>query len=148
MNFALSVPTGNASPVGTYHFADTGGPRRLMSFNDSAGPQRLMRFEMTGSRWSAQLAPRREPVRAVLLNALHTKRLAMPLSVLVERDENLYLAQTIDFPLYGIGDTPAEAVDALKWELEALYAELMEDDNFSEEWLNRKNLLSAIVVPA
>ena len=82
----------------------------------------------------------------VQLHTLVTKRLLSPLSVIVEREENGYLAQTIDMPLYGFGDTANEAISTLQAEIESLYHDLMQDNKFSDEWLMRKKLLSAIVM--
>ena len=76
---------------------------------------------------------------------LTTKRLLAPLSVLVEQDGDEYIAQTVDLPLYGSADTAHEAIEILKSEIESLYNDLMEDDNFSDEWLTRKKLLRAVV---
>ena len=86
-----------------------------------------------------------EPAMFTQILSLETKRLLAALSVLVEQDGPEYIAQTIDFPLYGSGDTPSEAIEMLKSEIESLYNDLMEDDNFSNEWLTKKKLLSAIV---
>lgn len=82
----------------------------------------------------------------VFLNSLVSKRLVAPLSVLLEQDEGSYLAQTVDMPLYGVGNTPLDAIKALQMEVESLYNDLMGDDNFSDEWLARKKLLAAIVI--
>ena len=79
------------------------------------------------------------------LHSLETKSLRAPLSILIEQDGPGYIAQTIDMPLYGAGDTAHEAIEMLKSEIESLYNDLMEDDNFSGEWLTRKKLLAAIV---
>ena len=80
------------------------------------------------------------------LHTLTTKRLLSPLSAIVQTDGDGYLAQTIDMPLYGFGDTVDEAIRGLQVEIESLYDDLMQDNDYSEEWLMRKKLLSAIVV--
>jgi len=55
-----------------------------------------------------------------------------------EPDENGYIARTAEIPLYGVGDTPEEAVDMLKREIEPLFDDLRENDQFTEEWLRIK----------
>ena len=77
--------------------------------------------------------------------SLETKRLLTPLSILVEKDGQGFIAQTIDLPLYGSGDSVNEAIEMLKSEIESLHRDLMEDDNFSDEWLTKRKLLAAIV---
>ena len=79
------------------------------------------------------------------IHELATKRLLTALSILIEQDGDGYIAQTVDLPLYGSGDTAHAAIEMLKSEIESLHNDLMEDDNFSDEWLTRKKLLSAIV---
>lgn len=86
-----------------------------------------------------------EVPKFLLIHTLETKRLLAPLSVLVEKDGQGFLAQTIDLPLYGSGDSMYEAIEMLKSEVESLHKDLMEDDNFSDEWLTKRKLLAAIV---
>jgi len=50
-------------------------------------------------------------------------------------------------PLYGSGETALDAVRSLQADIESLYFDLLEDDNFSDEWMARKKLLSALVLP-
>ncbi|HQU73709.1 MAG: hypothetical protein KDI06_19320 [Calditrichaeota bacterium] len=80
------------------------------------------------------------------INTLVKHSLARPLEVLVEYDGEGYLARTIDLPLHGYGDDPIEAIEMLREEIETVYSELMEDDEFSDEWLNYKKLLNEIIV--
>ena len=62
----------------------------------------------------------------------------------MERDGESFLARTIEIPLYGHGKDFIEAVDALKYEIESLYEDLMEDNNFTEEWLKIKEYMKMI----
>ncbi len=79
------------------------------------------------------------------LNILKTKKLSRPLDILVEYDEDYFLARATDFPIHAGGSDPIEAVENIKQEIEDLYNELLEDDNFSAEWLNYKSFLMEIV---
>ncbi len=74
---------------------------------------------------------------------LPNKELRAPIEVVVERDGEAFLARTLELPLYGHGDDVIEAIGALKSEIETLYDDLMEDDNFSTEWLRIKEYLKA-----
>lgn len=67
--------------------------------------------------------------------------LRQPLSALLENGGDGFIARAIDLPLFGYGDDPIEAVNNLKAEIESLYYDLMEDDQFSLEWLNYKRFL-------
>jgi len=82
----------------------------------------------------------------VKINILPSKSLKEPLDAVVEPDANGFIARTVDLPLYGSGDDVVEAIDALKCEIESLYNDLMEDDEFSEEWLRIKGFLEERIV--
>lgn len=87
-----------------------------------------------------------EYCRFVQINTLTTKRLSRAIDIIIEFDEEYYIARSLDFPLYACGDDTFEAIQNLKDEIESVYFELQEDDNFSDEWLNYKNLLNSIVI--
>lgn len=82
----------------------------------------------------------------VKLNMLETKRLRNPLDVIIEEDDEGFIARAVDFALFGYGDDRIEAIDALKFEIESLYFELIEDDNFAEEWLSIKSFLKESII--
>ena len=82
----------------------------------------------------------------IKLNMLITKRLSIPLDVVIEPDDDGFIARTIDMPLYGFGDDIIESINALKYEIESLYNDLMEDDNFSDEWLQIKKFLKESII--
>ncbi|NOX34472.1 MAG: hypothetical protein GXP56_12190 [Deltaproteobacteria bacterium] len=82
----------------------------------------------------------------IKLNMLETKRLRNPLDVIIEEDSEGFIARTVDFSLFGCGDDRIEAIDALKFEIESLYFDLIEDDNFTEEWLSIKNFLIELII--
>lgn len=79
------------------------------------------------------------------INVLFGRNLNRPIKLILEPDSEGYIARTIDLPLYGYGDDPVEATQNLKYEIESLYEELMEDDNFSDEWLKYRELLRRII---
>lgn len=79
------------------------------------------------------------------ISTLRTLNLVKEISIIVEYDEGGYLARSVDFPLYAEGDDSVEAIENLKNEIEILFYELQEDDNFSEEWLNYKRFLNNII---
>ncbi|MDD3293246.1 MAG: hypothetical protein A4E69_01044 [Syntrophus sp. PtaB.Bin138] len=81
----------------------------------------------------------------VQINFLKTRRLKTPLSVVVEPDGGEFIARSVDLPLYGAGEDLLGAIRALKSDIEALHEELLEDDNFSEEWLRYKSFLQEII---
>jgi hypothetical protein len=80
------------------------------------------------------------------INRLLKKNLSKPLGVIVEPDADGFIARTPDFPIYGFGDDIIEAIDALKAEIESLYYDLMEDDNFTKDWLSVKKILTILVI--
>lgn len=78
---------------------------------------------------------------SLIINFLGGKPLKRPLSVLIEKDDNEYIARTPDLPLYGLGESKMEAIDALNREVASLYDDLMKDDDYSDEWLQIKAFL-------
>ncbi len=82
----------------------------------------------------------------IKINLLPTKSLRTPLDAIVEQDDDGFIARITDVPLYGYGDDPVEAIDALKCEIESLYDDLMEDDDFTEEWLTIKDFLKKRII--
>jgi tetratricopeptide (TPR) repeat protein len=75
--------------------------------------------------------------------ALNTKikeiKFKKPIHTTISKDDDAYFADCVEFPtLYGVGNTVDEAGDMLFNELYSLYIDLMEDDNFSQEYLTIK----------
>jgi len=77
----------------------------------------------------------------VRISRLPNRNLVSPLDAVVESDGDGYIARTIDFPLYGNGEDPIEALDNLRANIEELYEDLLEEDEFTEEWLSIKRFL-------
>ena len=88
----------------------------------------------------------RRNVGFIKINLLASKKLSAPLDIIVEPDEDGFIARSADIPLYGYGDDALEALDALKCEIESLYDDLMEDDKFTDEWLRIKELLHERII--
>lgn len=82
----------------------------------------------------------------IKINLLRSKNLRAPLDAIVEPDDDGFIARTTDIPLYGYGDDPIEAIDALKYEIESLYDDLMADDQFTDEWLRVKEFLQERII--
>jgi hypothetical protein len=77
----------------------------------------------------------------VKINFLPNKNLRVPIEVTIQRDGEGFIARTLEIPLYGYGEDYYEAIAALKREIESLYDDLMEDDNFTDDWLKIKKFL-------
>lgn len=77
----------------------------------------------------------------VEINRLTRKTLSPPLTVIVELDGDGFIARSPDLPLYGYGEDRIEAIEMLKDEIESLYEDLMEDDDFSDDYLRIKRFL-------
>jgi hypothetical protein len=87
----------------------------------------------------------RPPPNFIRIFMLATRNLKRPLDVIIEPDEDGFIARNADLPLYGNGEDPNEAIEMLKREIESLYEDLMEDENFGEKWLRIKRFLSEII---
>ncbi len=85
---------------------------------------------------------RKESVGYVRINSLPNKILRGSLDVVIEVDGDGYIARTIDLPLYGNGEDAIDAVEMLKHEIESLYDDLMNSDDFTEDWLKVKGFLA------
>ncbi len=77
----------------------------------------------------------------VKIDCLPHKKLLSQLDLIIETDSNGFIARTPDIPLYGHGKDPIEAIDSLKYEIETLYDDLMEDNEFTDDWLRIKEYL-------
>ncbi len=77
----------------------------------------------------------------IRLNILPNKQVIRPIEAIIEQDEDGFIARTIEIPLYGHGLDPMDAVQSLKHEVESLYDDLMEDDEYTDYWLKIKEYL-------
>jgi len=87
-----------------------------------------------------------ENLGVIRINILPSKILKEPIEAVVERDGETFLVRTLEMPLYGSGEDVKEAVDALKCEIESLYDDLMENNDFTDEWLRIKEYLKARII--
>lgn len=88
---------------------------------------------------------KQEEFYRVQINSLISKHLKRPIDIIIEYDEIYYIARSLDLPLYSTGEDVYEAIHNLKHEIENVYLELLEDNNFSDEWENYKIFLSGII---
>lgn len=94
------------------------------------------------------LEQRRIEIRSIFSVKLHllpSKQLNPPLDVIVEQDDGGFIARPVGLPLYGYGEDPNEAIEMLSREIESLYDDLVEDDDFSDKWLRIKRFLSEVI---
>ncbi|MGR3178919.1 MAG: hypothetical protein ACUZ8E_12775 [Candidatus Anammoxibacter sp.] len=77
----------------------------------------------------------------VKIDCLPHKKLLSQLDVVIEPDSEGFIARTPAMPLYGYGEDPIEAINSLKYEIETLYDDLTEDDEFTDDWLRIKEYL-------
>jgi len=80
------------------------------------------------------------------IERLDRKSLRTPMDVFIETDEEAFWARIPDLPLYGMGDSPVEAIEMLKREIESLYDDLMEGDDFTDNWARIKAFLQKKVL--
>ena len=85
---------------------------------------------------------KKESIGYLKINLLPNKRLSVPIDVIVEADKDEFIARTVDLPLYGRGEDPIEAIEMLKREIESLYGDLLNGDDFTDEWLKIKRFLA------
>jgi predicted RNase H-like HicB family nuclease len=78
----------------------------------------------------------------IQLNRLVRRNLTAPLDVLVEPDDQGFCARAPDLPSCGYGQNRIEAIDRLKEEIEALYDELLEEDELDETGTRIKEFLT------
>jgi len=67
------------------------------------------------------------------------------LNIIIEPDGEGFIARSPDFPLYGYSNDFIESIEMLKREIESLYEDLIENDDYTEEWLKIKSFLKNIL---
>lgn len=85
-------------------------------------------------------------VNHIEINSLINYSLIQNIEVVIEPDDDGFIARNPDLPLYGFGDSPDEALDALKYKIESLYHDLNQDDNFTSDWFKIKRFLRKIIL--
>ncbi len=81
----------------------------------------------------------------IRINRLNRYNLKIPMDIIIEPDEGGYLARTVDLPLFGYEETPFEALNVLKNEIEMLYQDLSQEEKFSPNWLSIKEFLDQTI---
>ena len=81
------------------------------------------------------------------INTLKKYDLTESIPVNVENEDGIVTVSIPDPPLYGEGNDIHEALDMLKDEIEDVYEDLNEDDNFADIWLGRRDYLNSIIIP-
>lgn len=86
-----------------------------------------------------------QPKQIFKIDQLIKFRLKKPLYVTVEKDGPGFLAKCKGLPLYGYDEDLHIAVNKLKQEIENLFIELEEDQNYSSEWKVMHSFLRRII---
>jgi hypothetical protein len=89
---------------------------------------------------------RENQISSFRVNTLKRHKLTTSIDVIIEPDDDGFIVRNADIPIYGYGVDSMEAVECFKEELENLYEELMEDDDFTDEWLAIKEYLSNLLI--
>jgi predicted RNase H-like HicB family nuclease len=98
--------------------------------------RRLFELERHGS----------ETLRKISIDRIEGKRLAVPLTAKVTYEDGEYIAEMERLPLYGVGASVEEALEHLQYEVDTLYTDLMENDDFSSEFLGYKDFFQKNVL--
>lgn len=82
-----------------------------------------------------------DKLQVIMLDRLIKLKFFTPISAIIEPDADAFIVRCPELPVFGFADDPIDAINSLKREIESLYYELMEDDNFSPQWLIYKEFL-------
>ena len=138
-HFHSSTSATSSAHMGNVILVDTPSPRSYHMVETTNLGEISVKLDEISSRLA------QAPV-VVKLNRLETLNLNRPIDVIVEPDGDGFTACPVDFDEWGHGVDATEAIDDLKYSIEELYKDLMEDDNFSASWLKLKSFLRSIVV--
>jgi len=84
--------------------------------------------------------------RSIEIRRLPTSRLQQPICARLSYEDGEWLAEGRDLPLYGSGETEADACDMLAREVESLWQDLNEDVGYGEEMLLALRVLRNLIV--
>lgn len=79
-------------------------------------------------------SPQKERLGLIKINSLIHSVLQNGLDAVVERDGKIYIAYTVEVPLYSQGDDIPSAVEGLKQEIEELWEEIKDSKDLSDQW--------------
>ena len=82
-----------------------------------------------------------DKLQVIMIDSLITLKFSSPLNAIIEHDADSFIVRSPDLPVFGFADDLLDAISSLKREIESLYYELLEDDNFSPQWLGYKEFL-------
>ena len=116
-------------------------PIRMQILRNEDEASAVSRVTMVVAGTPTVSLPRAGMAQVFPINLLAGRQLRRPLTVIIEPDGDGYIARTPDLPLYGSGDDPINAIEALNREIASLYEDLQQDDNFTEDWLRIKAFL-------
>jgi hypothetical protein len=102
-------------------------------------------FENIFKKTTPKEAPSQEEIIKTQIHRLIICNLQRPLEVFIERDEDEFIARSPDLDCYGSGESPIVSIRNLRYEIEDLYFDLLEDDYLSREWKNVKKYLLELV---
>jgi hypothetical protein len=145
-NFLKIILSNSTRPQFVYHpkKSDSLSQAELYShYQNNKKDMALLAVRMDSCEKRLALLERNTVVK-LEIKTLKRYELKQPLEAILESDDGGFIARTVDLPLFGYGEDTIEAVENLKHEVESLYFDLMEDDNFSEEWIKTKKFLKTI----
>lgn len=72
-------------------------------------------------------------------------KLKSPIWVLITKEQDYYIAESVDFDVYGTGETEKEAISELKETLINFYENLMKEKKITKELEVKKRLLTKLI---
>ncbi len=140
LNEKVTCETPQRIPVTENYLSNSTGP-----FLNYVVPYETSNF-LTIRDFSSSSTLHLNKTHFIQIKKLVTKKLKTPFIITIEPDDEGYIAQIKEFPLFGYGDEKQEAIDNLKYEIESLYFDLLNDNNFSQEWLDYKKILMGKII--
>ena len=83
--------------------------------------------------------------RSYAISRLPSRALRIPIRATLKNLDEEWLAEAVDLPLYGSGETPGEAQEMLERDIEALWDELNEPGELSEAWVQVRRFLGRVI---
>jgi hypothetical protein len=109
-------------------------------------------FDFDRLRFGIEASKLQSGTTSVVVNAeyfemrrLVTHKLKAALVVRVEPDGDGFIAVPPILPLFGFGESPRDAIEHLREEIESLYQDLQADVNYSDDWRDVRSFLASII---
>lgn len=80
-----------------------------------------------------------------IIDTLFNRKLKQNIFIKIEEDGDAFIAYMTNMLIYGYGNTPKQAIESIRHQIELCYEELNEDDDFSQEWIDIKRYLHQII---